>query len=74
MDKKTQAVSVTTDATKGIDLAPRRNKIIAEITSLLPIEAVGVVWESTYWGKGVGAFHVKGYWTEDGKRKPVIAS
>ena len=56
----------------GTDLTDRKQQIINQIQESLPFKIQQTnAWQSTYWGKGVGAFQIHGLWL--GQEPPVPA-
>jgi hypothetical protein len=64
-----QAISVSDDYFRKIDLKPREETIIKEIQDQFPFTPEKIVWESKYYNTGIGAFHVSGMWEGN---KPAI--
>lgn len=60
MDKY-QSISVTNDYFKKIDLSARKEEIFQTLKKIPSLHfSQKCLWESRYWGKGVGAFQIEG--------------
>ncbi len=63
-------VSPTDDFFKNIDLSQKKEEIIKEILKKISFKPTDEkIWESRYWHKGVGAFHIKGEFTDEKGKK-----
>lgn len=73
MDQHT-SISVTDDYFKKIDLSLKKSEIFQSLQKIPHLKFnKKSIWESRYWGKGVGAFQIEGsYRTKNNQLLPVI--
>lgn len=62
------SISVTNDYFKNIDLSTKKITIFNSLKKIPNLKLAETIWESRYWGKGVGAFQIEGMY----KNLPVI--
>lgn len=60
---KYQAISVADDYFKKIDLSLKKEEIFENLKKISQLTfAKNFHWESRYWGEGVGAFQLEGFY------------
>jgi hypothetical protein len=71
--KKFNPISVSDDYFKRIDLSTKKQKIIDFLQTIKNLKInLETVWESRYWGKGIGAFQIEGNFFTKNLWQPVI--
>ena len=73
MTKFFTPISVSDDYFKRIDLSTKKQKIIRFLQTIKNLKInPQLLWESRYWGKGVGAFQIEGNFLAKNLWQPVI--
>ena len=73
MTKFFTPISVSDDYFKSIDLSNQKQKIITFLQNIKNLKInPQTIWESRYWGKGIGAFQIEGEFFVNDFWQPVI--